>query len=122
MTKFGYPESVWMKAKEEARDVLIQRASSKAKQTISYSKLAEMVRAISFDAHDHSFHALLGEISEEEHADGNGMLSVLVVYKNGPQMPGTGFFELARELGHNFSDDEEFWIEEFKNVLSKHEA
>ena len=122
MTKFGYPESVWMKAKEEARDILIQRASSRINQTISYSKLAEMVRSISFDAHDHSFHALLGEISEEEQENGNGMLSVLVVHKNGPQMPGTGFFELARELGYEFSDEEEFWIKEFNNVLSRYRA
>ncbi len=49
------------------------------------------------------------------------MLSVLVVYKNGPQMPGTGFFELAKELGHGFVNEEEFWVREFEKVLSVHQ-
>jgi len=44
------------------------------------------------------------------------MLSVVVVYKHGEQMPGPGFFELARSLGHQFRDETQFWIEELRRV------
>ena len=46
------------------------------------------------------------------------MLSVLVVHKNGDQMPGPGFFKLALELGEQFSDEMEFWLLQFEKVLA----
>jgi hypothetical protein len=62
--------------------------------------------------------AFLGEISTAEHNQGRGMLSVVVVYKHGEQMPGPGFFELARGLGHRVRDETEFWIEELQKVYA----
>jgi len=35
---------------------------------------------------------------------GRGMLSVIVVHKEGDMQPGPGFFELAGELGRDTSD------------------
>lgn len=60
--------------------------------------------------------ASLGEISTAEHDQGRGMLSVVVVYKYGDQMPGPGFFELARSLGYQFRDETEFWVEQLHRV------
>ncbi len=47
---------------------------------------------------------ILGEISEDEHADGRPMLSVVVVDKAGNLGP--GFFTLAKALGKLASDDD----------------
>ena len=41
---------------------------------------------------------LLGEISRYEHMQGRPMLSAVVVHKDNNK-PGSGFFELAHELG-----------------------
>jgi hypothetical protein len=46
---------------------------------------------------------MLGEISLEG-AAGRGMLSVIVVHKDGDMQPGPGFFELAEELDRDTSD------------------
>ena len=40
------------------------------------------------------------------HAAGRGMLSVIVVHKQGDMQPGPGFFELAQRLGRDTSDTE----------------
>ena len=44
------------------------------------------------------------------------MLTVVVVHKHGDQMPGPGFFQLARTLGHDTRDREAFWIGELDKV------
>ena len=41
----------------------------------------------------------LDEISGHEHVNGRPLLSVVVVHRDGDQMPGEGFFRLARRLG-----------------------
>ena len=57
---------------------------------------------------------MLGEISEDELAQGRPMLSAIVVGVNG--LPGSGFAALARELGKLESEDKAdemaFWEEE----------
>ncbi len=45
-----------------------------------------------------------------------GMLTVIVVHRDGDMEPGPGFFELARELGRDTSDILRCWIEELKKV------
>lgn len=50
---------------------------------------------------------------------GRGMLTALVVHKQGDYQPGPGFFELARELGHDASDIEKFCVQEVKKVLAE---
>ena len=59
---------------------------------------------------------LLMQISEEEDDAGRGMLSVIVVHKNGDMQPGRGFFELAKERGRNTSDILACWIAELNKV------
>jgi hypothetical protein len=41
---------------------------------------------------------------------------VIVVYKDGGMEPGPGFFELARQRGHDVSNKEAFWIQELRKV------
>ena len=116
MTKtYEYGPNQWEEAREEARQILIRRA--REGQTIFYSELTGEMKTISLDPHEPALGQLLGEISREEHAAGRGMLSVLVVHKNGDQMPGPGFFELARELGEHVPNEEKFWICQSKKVM-----
>ena len=60
---------------------------------------------------------MLGEISTEENEAGRGMLTVVVVHKEGDMKPGPGFFELAQKLGRQVGDLDVFWISEFKRVV-----
>ena len=116
MAKFGFPEQQWRSAVEEAKHVLSERA--KAKITISYSELASKINSIHLEAHDTRLNHLLGEVSRDEHEAGRGMLTVLVVYKDGDQTPGPGFFELAEELGYDTADREAFWMTELNRVYA----
>ncbi|MDE8345844.1 MAG: hypothetical protein POH28_06675 [Acidocella sp.] len=120
MNTWGYEPQVWRRALAEGSKVLMDRASRRANQTISYSELAGQIKSICFNAEDTDFHDLLGQISEVESQAGRGMLSVLVVHKNGDQMPGRGFFELGKALGYNVRDELKFWTEEFSKVLDAH--
>jgi hypothetical protein len=111
---FRYPAKQWSKAKQEARDALIEVA--RGQTVIAYADLAVEIHAIPLDARDLRLNTLLGQISEEEDAANRGMLSVLVVHKKGDKRPGGGFFELADELGYAFTDRDEFWIKMLNNV------
>ena len=113
---YGYGLELWEEAREEARQILIRHA--REGRPIFYSKLTREMKAIPLDPHEPPLGQLLGEISREEHAAGRGMLSVLVVHKNGDQMPGPGFFTLALELGEQFSEKKEFWVRQFKKVIA----
>lgn len=61
---------------------------------------------------------MLGEISEEEDSRGRGMLTVLVVHKNGEMRPGPGFSDLASRLGRDTSDIDACWIAEYERVTT----
>ncbi len=114
MAKHGFSDEAWDQAKDQACEVLADVA--RAESTIAYSDLVARIGAIALEPHSYAMRAFLGEISTSEHAQGRGMLSVVVVYKRGDQMPGPGFFELAKALGHRFQDETEFWLEELRRV------
>jgi hypothetical protein len=115
MSTFGFPQSDWDKATQEARETMIAVAKG-AVGTITYGELARRVSSISFPPDAHPFHSLLGEISRSENIEGRGMLSVVVVRKGGDGRPGPGFFKLAQELGRDISDRDRFWAAEFDFV------
>lgn len=117
MKKFGYDTLEWDVAKEEIRQILIQRARSSS-PTITYSDLVREVDSIRLEPDSHALRTMLGEISTEEDSSGRGMLTVLVVHKGDDLMPGGGFFELARQLKRDVDDHESFWVEEFKRVTT----
>jgi len=59
---------------------------------------------------------LLGEISTSEHQQGRPLLSAVVIHREN-NIPGPGFFRLARELGlYHGGDDFRFFIQELRRV------
>lgn len=114
LNKYGYAADKWEAAKKEAGEILIRRA--KAEDTIAYSELTEKIKTISIEPHSYAIGAFLGEISESENEIGRGMLSVIVVYKEGDMQPGPGFFDLAKQLGRDTSDKTKCWVGEFRQV------
>lgn len=113
-TKYGFDLDDWDPAKEEMRQAMIKRA--RLRGMIPYSDLCKQVTAITLEPHSYALAAMLGEISADEDAAGRGMLTVIVVHRDGDMEPGPGFFELARELGRDTSDILRCWIEELKKV------
>jgi hypothetical protein len=86
MTKYGFSDESWEKAKKEACTVLADVA--RRKDTIAYSELVAKIGAIHLEPHDYAVREFLGEISTEEHDKGRGMLSAVVTYR---QEKGTGY-------------------------------
>ena len=115
MNRYGFAETQWEAAKEEGKTVLSGYA--KRQQMVPYSEFVKNIHSIELEPHDTRLFHLLGEISTEENAAGRGMLSALVVHKDGDMQPGPGFFELAQQLGHDTRDILKFWIEEVKRVF-----
>ena len=110
----GYSQEAWEAAKTEARQAMIDVAARR--RVIAYSDLVAKIHSLDLEPQsDHLAH-MLGEISTAEHEAGRGMLTVVVVHKHGDQMPGPGFFQLARSLGHDTKDREAFWIGELEKV------
>jgi hypothetical protein len=114
MPKYGFNDDAWDRAMEQAKAVMVDVARREG--TIPYSDIVARINAITLDPHSYATRAFLGEISTAEHTQGRGMLSVVVVHKHGEQMPGLGFFELARSLGFKFRDETEFWLNELRKV------
>jgi molybdopterin synthase catalytic subunit len=114
ITRHGYSLADWNKAKQEMREILIERA--KVRGVIPYSELAAAVQTSRLEPESYTLAAMLGEISRSEEAAGRGVLSVIVVHKSGDMQPGSGFFELADELGRDTSDILKYWVDELKNV------
>ena len=110
----GYPQAPWEAAKTEARQAMIAVAARR--RVIAYSELVARIHSLDLEPQGERLAHLLGEISTAEHEAGRGMLTVLVVHKQGDQMPGPGFFQLARSLGHDTKDREGFWIGELEKV------
>ena len=110
----GFSESTWDAAKEEARQVMTDVARRKG--TISYSDLVYRIKRLPLDPHGPHLAHMLGEISSEENDEGRGLLTVVVVHKTGDMKPGHGFFELARSLGYDTADEDEFWIKQLRKV------
>lgn len=110
----GYPQEAWEATKAEARQAMIAVAT--CRRVIPYSDLVAEIRTLDLKPQGDPLAHMLGEISTAEHEVGRGMLTVVVVHKHGDQMPGPGFFQLARELGHDAKDWEAFWIGELEKV------
>jgi ferritin-like protein len=115
-TKYGYPITMWTKAKEEMKEVLIERA--KMHGLMPYSELVEKIKSIELEPESYALATMLGEVSAEEDTAGRGMLTVIVVHKTGDQQPGPGFFDLAKELGRDTKDILKCWVEELNKVYA----
>lgn len=116
MSKFGFSDEEWSAAKREATSIMVDRARRRG--LVAYSQLAEVLKEISLEAHDPRLFGLLDEISTEEDGAGRGLLSVVVVHKDGDQRPGPGFFQLAKQRGRDTSDVVACWISELQKVYT----
>jgi hypothetical protein len=114
--KHGFPAVDVEEATKEVRRILVRTA--RAETTISYSELADQVQAIPLDPHSAAMDSILCDLSEEEDTYGRGMISVVVVHKEGDKRPGKGFFELAKQLGYDTSDKELLWVQQLRKVHS----
>ena len=118
---WGYHVEDLKRAAEETRTILIEVARSGG--TISYTDLCWKIKSVSVEPDSHALAHILGEVSAGEDRKGGGMLSVLVVYKNSPDLrPGPGFFNLAREVGYDLPDreaEDAFWIRQSKKVYEQ---
>lgn len=115
---YGFPQESWERAKEEALQVLQERASRRHSQTISYTDLVESLTAIQIGPHDPRLSSFLEEIVVDEHRSDRPLITVLVVHKRGDQMPGEGFYEISEQLGFEVANREAFWIQEFRRTLN----
>jgi hypothetical protein len=80
------------------RDVLV--AIARHHETTTYGRIATL-RDLAI--RDGELFRRLDEISTDEHNDGRPLLSVVVVRED-TEMPGKGFFRLARSLGVQGAD------------------
>jgi len=85
--------------------------------TITYSEIAPLADLdMSNPAHRNEIRRILGEISAFEHRLNHPLLSAFVVHQE-DNMPGKGFFALAKELGvYDGLDDLQFFVTELKKV------
>ena len=117
MANYGtLTEKEWDSCKDKMFQVL-QRVASQG-QTISYSALSSEL-PIPIDPHGNEMRGMLGQVSTEEDSCGRGMLSVIVVHKEGDKMPGKGFFDCAAGLSRDVSDRERLWISEINRVYKE---
>ncbi len=95
------------------------RTVAAAGGTIFYSELGPWTE---HHVNSEHFGPLIGreldEINRIEHEQGRPLLSAVVISKE-YNLPGTGFFECAEELGHFTGRDHvTFWIHELRRVHS----
>ena len=123
--KWGYfPEDI-DRAVGEVREILVRVAKDRSSNGITYTDLTKEMKTISVDPHSPLLNYILGRVSEDGHLNGDGMLSVLVHYKDPEKglWPGPGFFNLAtKHIGYHLPDDPSkaaFWLEKRKEALDR---
>jgi hypothetical protein len=112
--KFGKTEKEWAVYKAEARAHMIERAAQRA--MITYGDLATRMTTVSVEPHDQMLWEIIGDVARDEAEANRGLLSVVVVHKNGDMEPGPGFFELAKYFGRKTADKTKCFIEELHRV------
>lgn len=98
-------------------DELLRVARSGTGATTTYSEIAPLAGLdMSTKVGRIQIAHMLGEISTAEHEAGRPMLSALVILK-GTRIPGSGFFDLAQNLGlYDGGDKHAFWRREAERV------
>lgn len=115
--QWGYQTEDWELAKDQAKEILYAKA--RRRSLIPYGQLFSQITAIQFDTGETGrISAFLEEISCEEYAQGRGMLTALVVHKEGDMKPGPGFFTLAERLDIDIFEIDAAWVGEFNKVYN----
>lgn len=94
---------------------------ARARNVTTYGQLVREIRSIRFQPHDFNLFHLLSQISRAETEAEQGMLSAVVVSKE-ENLPGPGFFDLAKELGRPVDDPVRFWSAELQKVYSAYSS
>ena len=91
--------------------------AARSGEPVNYSDIAPLAGLNMDLAHDRNQIAgILDDISRAEHDAGRPLLSAVVIRK-GENMPGNGFFTLAKRLGlHTGGDNLDFWLAELRRV------
>jgi hypothetical protein len=105
-------------ARAEAHNAL--RGVARRRETITYGELVAGIQALQLDPHGGVLAQILDEISTEEHNQGHGMLSAVVIHATDDYLPGPGFFKLADTLGLSASDKVAFHAAELHRVHDAH--
>lgn len=113
---YNLTEEEIKKVKVELKNLIINVARNQSR--IAYSKLCSQVKTTTLEPNSPLLAYLLDQISQEEDHAGRGMLSVVVVHKDGDMQPGAGFYKLGQQLGKDTSDKLLFWMTEFNKVHS----
>jgi hypothetical protein len=102
-------QAIYAKLKEVAR----------AKGVTNYTDIGQMANLdMDSPADRNKIAEILDEINYYEHQQGRPMLSAVVIRQD-INMPGSGFFECARQLGkYRGNDDLVFWAHELIKVHS----
>ena len=104
---------------DEAPQSIHQRlkATARRHETTFYSEIAPLAGLNMESEYDRIRLAqILDEISRGEHSQGRPLLSAVVIRKD-ENLPGQGFFNLARDLGlYAGNDDLEYWVKELARV------
>lgn len=102
---------------EDARDEAhhVMRDVARPGCTISYGELVARIHAWRIEPNDPMLAKILDYVSSQEHSEGRGMLSAVVVHAD-DRLPGDGFFKLATRLGHDVSDRLAFHAAELQRV------
>lgn len=112
----GFAASDWTAAKTVAKTVLVNRARRPGNPLISYSDFVTLL-PLAIEPNDPRLSFFLDEISVDEHAEGRGFLTVLVVHKYGDIRPGSGFYNMARKCGEEIDDEDEFHFRALTEVV-----
>ena len=93
------------------------KSVARAQDVTAYSDIAPLAGLDMSSPDDRNRIAeILGEISRQEHAQGHPMLSAVVIHRDN-NIPGQGFFTLARELGlYRGNNDLMFFVNELRRV------
>jgi len=114
---YGHTDDEWAETKHKLRAFLITKARNRS--WVSYSQVVAQIGPIQFLPDDHGFHRMLDEVSVEEDEQKRGLLTVIVVHKDGDMRPGPGFFDLAARRGRKVvkTDTDKTWISEMDTVV-----
>lgn len=106
---------------EELHQALL--GAARARSYLRYSQVGTIVGLDMREPGDRAeIGRLLDQISEGEHANGRPLLSAVVIHVQ-DNMPGNGFFAMARRVGRFAGGDElQFWLAEINAVWQQWSA
>ena len=117
-SQFGLSDDQWGAAKDEVRQAILEAAYDR--RMTWYGEIASKVSVISLDPHSALMNHLLGAVFEEEYESGQPALTSIVTHKYGDKEPGSGFYQMARELGYRFNEPYLFWAQQVQDVFKTH--